>query len=134
MSNAGRLPTPLVQALIPSVDGEGPRARVVDLLEQVRDCLRERQPAVGPLSKARYEIYRRASTSFGDPWWVSRVADLEEWTAAHAVQCNDLETAWHAWRAGWWVRHLLREQGGEGLWAHSDEVMQTLRVLTNRTN
>lgn len=85
------------------------------------------------LDHARFVIYQQASTHFGDPWWMARVADLEEWTAAHALSGDDLETAWRAWRAGWWIRRLLQTQGDTLLWQHSDAVMAWFREQVDRS-
>ena len=63
------------------------------------------------LDEARFVIYQQASTSFGDPWCVARVADFEEWVAAASLQRNDFETARAAWRGGWWIRRLPERRG-----------------------
>ena len=93
----------------------------------------EGREASGPLHALRFEAYRQASTSWEDPWRVTRVAEVEELTAELAFRQGDAEAAWRSWRGGWWIRRLLEEEGGE-LRAHADHIMVRLRAATGRTD
>lgn len=133
MSSRYGLPDPLVVAELPhrwpSREGEAVVRRIV----RVRSALEAGQNPGHELVRARFDVYQSAAVAFGNSWWMARVADIEEWTAADAIRSRDLEGAWHAWRAGWWVRRLLEDERGSDLWAHSDQVMTRLRELTSRT-
>ncbi|MBX2799059.1 MAG: hypothetical protein KTR31_15390 [Myxococcales bacterium] len=91
--------------------------------------LTDRAEADQLLERARFEVYRQASTSWEDSWRVARVADLEELFAERLWRTGNARGAYRAWRAAGWVRHLLaRTDDGEDLLAHSRAVLEHLEA------
>jgi hypothetical protein len=91
--------------------------------------------AEAALHALRYESYRQASLAWEDPWWLARVAGVEELEAERARQQADWPEAWASWRSGWWVRQLLARDGGRpqrrrAVW--SSAVMGALHLAVGR--